>query len=274
MKNRIFLIILTLLITTIFSVNTYTYTVKSGDSLELIAYKHNIPLSLIVDYNPELAYKKYIYPGQKIKIPEEPVFIYTVKSGDNLSYIAKSMFTDLNLLIKYNHITNPEKIYVGQKLLIPYNYLGLSYNKKVTVSWPVWGELTSPYGWRIHPIYHEKRFHSGIDIALSEGLPIFSSITGKVVEVKKDKGYGIYVKIKAGKHYYIFAHMSRADVVPGIIVKKGELIGRVGSTGISTGPHVHFEVRTLDEKSVNPMIFLPGMKFAHVEIDKNYMGGE
>ena len=257
----------------IFSVKTYTYTIQSGDSLEKIAYKLNIPLSVIVDYNPDYAYRKYIYAGEKLIVPEKPVYIYRVKSGDSLSYIAKTFFSDASLIAEYNNIQDPNLLYIGQKLEIPYEYIGLSFNRNVAVSWPVWGELTSLYGWRIHPIYHDKRFHSGIDIALSEGLPILSAVTGKVVEVKKDNGYGIYVKIKAGKHYYIFAHMSKALAVPGEIVKKGELIGRVGSTGISTGPHVHFEVRTLADKSIDPMGLLPGFKYAHVPIEKHYMGG-
>lgn len=272
MKARILFLVLLLPIF-MFSVKTYTYTIQSGDSLEKIAYKVNIPLPLIIDYNPDFAYKKYIYAGEKLIIPEKPVYIYSVKSGDSLSYIAKTFFSDASLIAEYNNITNPNLLYIGQKLEIPYEYIGLSFNKNVDVSWPVWGELTSLYGWRIHPIYHDKRFHSGIDIALSEGLPILSAVTGKVVEVKKDRGYGIYVKIKAGSHYYIFAHMSKALAVPGSIVKKGELIGRVGSTGISTGPHVHFEVRTLAEKSINPLELLPSFRYAHVPIKKKYMGG-
>jgi murein DD-endopeptidase MepM/ murein hydrolase activator NlpD len=273
MKTRLLFFIILLISLSVFSVKTFTYTIQSGDSLEKIANKFNLPLSVIIDYNPDYAYKKYIYAGEKLIIPEKAVFEYTVKSGDNLSYIAKTFFSDATLIAKYNNITNPNLLYIGQKLEIPYEYIGLSFNKNVDVSWPVWGEITSLYGWRIHPIYNEKRFHSGVDIALSEGLPILASVTGKVVEVKKDNGYGIYVKIKAGTHYYIYAHMSEALTVPGSIVKKGEVIGRVGSTGISTGPHVHFEVRTLADKSVDPMGLLPGYKYAHVEIEKNYMGG-
>ncbi|GAB6190156.1 M23 family metallopeptidase [Marinitoga arctica] len=273
MKKRLYLLILFLIPLMVFSVKTYTYTIQSGDSLEKISYKLNIPLSVIIDYNPEYAYKKYIYAGEKLVIPEKAVYVYTVKSGDSLSYIAKTFFSDASLIAEYNSIQNPNLLYIGQRLEIPYEYIGLSFNKNVDVSWPVWGEITSVYGWRIHPIYHDRRFHSGIDIALSEGLPILSAVTGKVVEVKKDNGYGIYVKIKAGNHYYIFAHMSRALAVPGEIVKKGELIGRVGSTGISTGPHVHFEVRALADRSIDPMSLLPGFKYAHVSIEKNYMGG-
>ncbi|KLO24512.1 MULTISPECIES: M23 family metallopeptidase [unclassified Marinitoga] len=273
MKNRFILILLILLPLVLFSVKTFIYTIKSGDSLEKIANKFNIPLSLIIDYNPDYAYKKYIYPGENLLIPEKAIMIYRVKSGDNLSYIAKIFFSDASLIAEYNNIKDPDLLYIGQKLKIPYEYIGLSFNKQVDVSWPVWGEITSLYGWRIHPIYNEKRFHSGIDIALSESAPILSAVSGKVVEVKKDNGYGIYVKIKAGKHYYIFAHMSKALATVGEIVKKGELIGRVGSTGISTGPHVHFEVRTLADKSVDPLGLLPGFKYAHVSIEKHYMGG-
>lgn len=119
-------------------------------------------------------------------------------------------------------------------------------------TWPVPGasRITSPYGWRIHPIYGTKKFHTGMDISAPAGKPIVASADGVIGSVKtSDSGYGNHVIINHGKasngksYQTLYAHMTRYIVRTGQTVKRGQVIGYVGSTGASTGNHLHFEVR-------------------------------
>jgi murein DD-endopeptidase MepM/ murein hydrolase activator NlpD len=123
--------------------------------------------------------------------------------------------------------------------------------------WPVNGPVTSGFGWRIHPVFHTRRFHSGIDISSPYGTPIRSAASGKVIFAGSQTGYGNYVIVyHGGKIATLYAHMSSIGVSYGASVVQGGTIGRVGCTGYCTGPHVHFEVR-LNGNPVDPMGWLP-----------------
>lgn len=104
--------------------------------------------------------------------------------------------------------------------------------------------ITSYYGWRIHPIYGDNRFHKGIDIGASYGTNIVAADSGRVVEARYNGSYGNCVKIDHGNGTEtLYAHCSQLVVNVGDTVDRGQLIAYVGSTGASTGPHLHFEVR-------------------------------
>jgi murein DD-endopeptidase MepM/ murein hydrolase activator NlpD len=99
------------------------------------------------------------------------------------------------------------------------------------------------YGWRIHPIYGYRQFHAGCDIGAPYGARIKAAGAGRVVEAGYDSRSGRYVKINHGNGFVTFyLHCSKLLVTPGEYVKKGEVIAKVGSTGTSTGPHLHFQV--------------------------------
>lgn len=104
--------------------------------------------------------------------------------------------------------------------------------------------VTSVFGWRIHPIFGGHRFHSGTDLAAPMGTPIVAAYSGRVVLADFLGGYGLTVVLQHGdEQQTLYGHMSEIFVRPGEEVAQGEAIGRVGSTGNSTGPHLHFEVR-------------------------------
>lgn len=105
--------------------------------------------------------------------------------------------------------------------------------------------ISSLYGYRRHPIYKTKKFHSGVDYAAPKGTPVFASGSGVLELVKYVNGYGNSIKIRHNSEYQTFyAHMNgfASGMKPGVRVKKGQIIGYVGSTGRSTGPHLHFEI--------------------------------
>ena len=116
--------------------------------------------------------------------------------------------------------------------------------------------MASGYGYRIHPIYKTRKMHYGMDFSAKVGTEIYATGDGVVSKVKRSKrGYGNYVKINHGFGYEtLYAHMSKYIVKKGQKVKRGEVIGYVGNTGISTAPHLHYEVRK-DNKKINPVNF-------------------
>ncbi len=125
-----------------------------------------------------------------------------------------------------------------------------------SLSWPVSGPVTSPFGWRIHPILGYKKFHTGIDIGVGYGAPIHSAAAGTVIYATWMGGYGNVVIVDHGNGLStLCAHQSSLAVGSGAHVARGQTVGYVGSTGFSTGPHLHFEVR-VNGNPVDPMGYL------------------
>lgn len=123
--------------------------------------------------------------------------------------------------------------------------------------WPVNGTVTSGFGYRIHPILGKRILHTGIDIAAGSGTSIWAADGGKVIYATWVSGYGNTVAIDHGGGIStLYAHQSSMAVSYGQTVKKGQVVGYVGSTGYSTGPHLHFEVR-VNGTPVDPMGYLP-----------------
>ena len=117
---------------------------------------------------------------------------------------------------------------------------------------PVSGRLSSSYGYRIHPILGGGRLHRGIDIAAPPGTPIQATSDGRVERAGWDGGYGLMVELDDGVGIEtLYGHMSRLAVAKGEMVHKGDVLGYVGSTGLSTGPHVHYEIRQ-NGRSIDP----------------------
>lgn len=118
--------------------------------------------------------------------------------------------------------------------------------------------VTSGYGWRTIALYGSARFHAGIDIGASMGTPILAADGGNVIVSSYDGGYGNYVMINHGDgRSTLYGHMSSRGVSVGQTVTQGQVIGYVGSTGNSTGPHIHFEVR-VNGGTVNPLKYFSG----------------
>ncbi|MDG1098911.1 MAG: M23 family metallopeptidase [Bacteroidia bacterium] len=126
--------------------------------------------------------------------------------------------------------------------------------------------MASGYGYRIDPFYHTRRFHSGMDFTAPTGTEVYATGDGVIIHSSNDGwGYGINVRINHGFGYTtLYGHLSRVAVRKGKRVKRGEVIGYVGSTGKSTGPHLHYEVR----KNNNPLN--PGFFYHNDLTDKQY----
>ncbi|NQY73647.1 MAG: M23 family metallopeptidase, partial [Candidatus Margulisbacteria bacterium] len=122
--------------------------------------------------------------------------------------------------------------------------------------WPVYGRIRSNFGYRTHPISGKRQFHKGIDIPSWLGAPIKAAADGVVYYRGWYRGYGLLVALDHGYGYKtVYAHCSKILVKRGQLVKKGQLIANVGSSGISTGPHLHYEIRKWG-KALSPKQFL------------------
>jgi murein DD-endopeptidase MepM/ murein hydrolase activator NlpD len=116
-------------------------------------------------------------------------------------------------------------------------------------------DITSGFGYRVHPILHERILHSGVDYAAERNTPIFAAGDGVIEEAGPNAGYGNFILIRHTNGYETaYGHMTRfaKGITQGVRVRQGQVIGYVGSTGLSTGPHVHFEIR-INDTPVDPL---------------------
>ena len=133
------------------------------------------------------------------------------------------------------------------------NYISENTNE---LFWPVLStEITSKYGKRVHPISNKEKIHNGIDIKAVTGAAVMSSVDGTVTYAGRNGGYGNFIEVRRRDGLTVrYAHLNKINTAVGNNVKMGDKIGEVGSTGVSTGSHLHFEVLK-DGNSVNPMDF-------------------
>ena len=124
------------------------------------------------------------------------------------------------------------------------------------ILWPVkYGKITSKFGNRNHPVLKSVKFHRGVDIAVSIGTPVYSGIKGRVTFAGRKGNYGNLVEIEGNDGIKVrYAHLNSIDVVTGQKVSDGEKLAETGNTGMSTGPHLHYEI-IIDENPVNPLDF-------------------
>ena len=139
------------------------------------------------------------------------------------------------------------------KHIIWVNADGVGGESSAGIQMPVHGRVTSGFGERFHPILGYERFHAGVDLGAAAGTPIAAAADGRVVSAGWAGGYGRLVAVlHAGGVETRYGHMSRIAAYPGEAVRRGQVIGYVGSSGLSTGPHLHFEV-TKNGRPVNPL---------------------
>lgn len=235
------------------------YKVEQGDTLASIGKKFGVDVDSIKWLNPGVDEKK-VKPGSVLKVPPVTGVMHTVKSGESIYSIAKKYNVSAQSIVDFpfNEFSNDETfaLAIGQSLVVPDGVMpdepmtsprssiaALQTPNAGAVSatgvwiWPARGTITQNY----------KSWHRAIDIANHDGGPILAADSGRVVHAGWDKsGYGNMVMIDHGNGYItLYAHMlSNLRVSVGQTVKRGDAIGSMGSTGRSTGTHLHFEIRS------------------------------
>jgi murein DD-endopeptidase MepM/ murein hydrolase activator NlpD len=210
--------------------------------------------------NPDL-----IKVNQILNLPPVDGVIHDVEEGQTLDEIAALYKIPLEALLNANpDIDDHEGLVPGARLIVPGGRLQVTSPKK-QVSKPQRflrpvssGRITSRFGLRVHPVSRSKRLHAGLDIAVSTGTTVKACRGGKVILARKAGGYGNLVIIDHGNGLTTrYGHNSVLLVKPGQRVTRGQVIAKSGSTGVSTGPHLHFEVRK-NGSAVNPVPYLKG----------------
>jgi LysM repeat protein len=249
------------------------YTVQMGDTVSTIARKFNISINTIIWANDLNSYG-FIKPGNMLTILPYSGIVYVVKSGDTLSKIAIKYGIEVDKILSCNDI--PGGLKIGQKIIVPgakklvdtslassqkaKAYTGISIIKDIIKSpsakvggtkmtWPTQGyRITQYYSWR----------HNGVDIGNKVGTPIYAADEGTVIIAAGgwNGGYGNTIVISHGNGKKTrYGHLSKLFVKVGDEVERGENIGTMGSTGRSTGPHLHFEVLVNSSRS-NPLNYI------------------
>jgi len=233
------------------------YTVRSGDTIESITYKFGLrSISTLIAAN-EIKNVRTLRAGQKLIIPSQDGLIHSIKSGESLISLSVKYHVSVEDLLDTNDLTS-DILSIGQKIFIPgakmdidslRNAMGETFTCPITAKW----RLTSHFGPRTDPISGAYTSHTGIDMASPKGTPIKAAMSGTVIKAAWSNIYGHYVIIKHPNGYQsLYGHMTKYIVKLGQYVEQGTKIGYVGSTGYSTGPHLHFTVYK-NGKRVDPL---------------------
>lgn len=246
-----------------------TYIVQDGDTISQIAEKFDVSTNTILWEN-KIGARSFIKPGQELVILPVTGTTHTIKSGDTLAAIASRYKAKQEDILEVNKLANASDLKVGTKLVIPdgippatstsapsrssgFADIGSIFKPATPIAgklnWPTTSKKITQYfrGWR----------HSGIDIGNKNGQPIYAADDGVVITSGWNKGgYGYYIVVDHGNGLNtLYAHASQLYVKEGERVSKGDAIAAIGSTGRSTGPHIHFEVR-VNGNRVNPLDYL------------------
>lgn len=236
------------------------YKVKAGDSISTITRKFGLSnISTLIAVN-DISNVRSLRAGQKLKIPSQDGLIHKVASGDSLNAISVKYHVSVEEILDANDLSS-ETLSKEMELFIPGAKLDSAALKKAM------GELficpikasyriSSYFGRRSDPFTGAASNHTGVDLACPQGTSIYSAMSGKVAYVGWSNVFGNYVIINHGNGYQtLYAHMIKSLAKTGAYVDQGAKIGLVGSTGYSTGPHLHFTVYK-NGKLVDPLTLL------------------
>jgi murein DD-endopeptidase MepM/ murein hydrolase activator NlpD len=239
------------------SFNWESYTVARGDSISKIAAARSLSIDAIIASNG-ITNARRLRLGETLRIPNMDGIPYTVKKGDTLLTISTAQGVPLEAILDANDIQQ-ESISPGTVIFIPGAKMKTEDLKLALGEffiYPIRGALSSPYGWRNDPISGVRRYHAALDLAAPTGTPIKAAMDGRVATLGFNSVYGKYIIMShSGGFQTLYAHMNATSVGQGAYIQQGVKIGEVGSTGYSTGPHLHFAVFK-NGKAMNPLELL------------------
>jgi len=222
-----------------------TYSIQRGDLIGNLAIDFGLHEDTILSVN-NIRNSRLLQIGQVLRIPNQDGIMSTVLEDDTLETIAERYRSDAEAIRIANQLFSNTAL-PGSTLFVPGGRLSWEARQEINGDlfiWPVAGRITSNFGWRRDPFGSGRReFHNGLDIAARMGTPIRAAMAGRVSAAGWDNVFGNFVIITHPRGYRtLYGHMSRIRVRQGAYVGAGQHIGDVGSTGRSTGPHLHFTV--------------------------------
>jgi murein DD-endopeptidase MepM/ murein hydrolase activator NlpD len=220
------------------------YRAQPGDTLSKISSRFRLNLDTIVSWNG-IRDGRGIAAGTVLDLPNADGLKYVVRRGDTLQGIARSWGVDFNGVLDWNRLSS-SVIPVGQELFLPGARMNPNELNRILGNlfmYPVQGRISSYFGERADPFTGVPNYHNGIDIVNRPGTPVLAAMAGTVADVGFNYNYGNYVILKhSGQYQTLYGHLTRAIVGRGQKLQQGESLGELGSTGYSTGPHVHFSI--------------------------------
>ena len=225
------------------------YTVQPGDNLSQVANDFGVSVNSLIWAN-NLKDSDYLNFGQELKIPPVSGVIHIVKSGDSIQLIAKKYSASEEKIIEFNGLPRDGSLKLSQEIIVPDGKIQIAGQYVAYSSNVRFARLPELAGFFFLPTqgYNWGRIHgrNGIDVANLCGTPIYTAANGSIIAALSsgwNGGAGKYIKISHGNEIYtLYAHLSRLLISGGESVARGQLIGLMGSTGLSTGCHLHFEV--------------------------------
>jgi murein DD-endopeptidase MepM/ murein hydrolase activator NlpD len=228
------------------------HKVGQGETLSAIAQKYQVTTATIMGFNPAVRNGR-VKAEQKLSIPPTDGIVYNMGNEDNYRIVAEKYGLRADVLFERNGCQeNPQMVFVPGVAWQPNPILPQLPTFAAAGELPIFSTggyplprafpVTSRYGWRTHPITGESAFHSGIDLGAPKGTPVLATKDGVVDFAGRSGGYGNLIELSHDSFGTRYAHLDQIFVKNGQRVKKGQQIGTVGSTGRSTGPHLHFEV--------------------------------
>ena len=240
------------------------YRAKNGDSLWSIANESGSRFYTLLSVN-RLKKANDISIGQKLKIPNQNGVLHIVNKDETLEDIALKYDVGIRKIIRVNRILDPNEIKQGADLFVPGARITPSFSKKLLTDsgippqfdWPCRrSRISSSMGYRKDPFTGKRAYHSGIDYAPGYGTSVYASMDGIVTHAGWMGGYGKLIVIQHRNSFSTrYGHLSSILVTKGKRIRQGQRIGKVGSTGRSTGAHLHFEIRQ-NGKALNPRKFV------------------
>ncbi|WP_157152942.1 M23 family metallopeptidase [Brachyspira murdochii] len=240
------------------------YIIEEGDNLTVISRKIGANLDTLVSVN-KISNANRLRPGQKIIVPNRNGLLYTIKKGESLEDVTERYDVSLKRVLTFNKISDAADIEAGDDIFLPgakytlderIDKFGQMFSLPTTIT-----RISSVFGYRVHPITGVRTKHMGVDIPGRLNTPVYAARKGKVIFAGYSGGYGNLVIVRHDKGYTTYyGHLNSITTKAGANVGVGVMIGRMGSTGRSTGSHLHFEVRR-NGVALNPADFIPIKKF-------------
>ena len=236
--------------------SVFVHKVHSGETLWDIANAYGITVDTILSAN-DLRDPNRISVGQELQILSVKGVLHKVATGESLWEIAERYKIPIDEIAQANSITDPSRLQPNTQLVIPgatrlmpRDVLLVSGQLQKAFDWPTRGRISSAFGPRW------GKMHNGLDIAVPTGTPIKAAADGRITFAGWNGGYGILVIVDHGNGIETrYAHNSRVNVKVGQKVERGQVVSYSGNTGVSTGPHLHFEIRYRNNP-VNPQTYL------------------
>ena len=232
--------------------SVYTYTCTKDDTVITLSARCNIPQETIATLNRIPSVDNNL-SGKTVFLPTVTGLFITKSPATTLEHILSKKNFDYDSTLCYS--INGDSFYFLPDTRFEATERAFFLDTSLISPLPQ-GVLTSSYGMRISPITGVEQFHNGVDLAAPKGTAVYAARSGVVRLAGSDRVYGNYVIIKHDNNTEsLYGHLESYSVKKGQTVEKGAVIGKVGTTGLSTGPHLHFEIR-MDGKSQNPPAYL------------------